>query len=264
MTRPSSVATFAAVLSALVLFAAAPARAASAEQEIVDKARLTAEKLIADKAYGTMVNMMKDAKGVLIIPSLLKGAFIFGAEGGSGVLLARTESGGWSYPAFYTMGGASVGFQVGAQASEVVLLIMNEGALSAVMKNQIKLGGDVSAAIGPVGAGVEGSTTTNLNADIIAFSSTAGLFGGISLEGSVINGRESHNEAYYGSGATAHAILVDGKFVNHGADPLRAALAKVTSPGSAGSSDATSGAATSGAATSGAPSGSTGASSAGK
>ena len=145
VTRPSSVATFVTVLSALVLFAAAPARAASAEQEIVDKARLTAEKLISEKAYGTMVNMMKDAKGVLIIPSLLKGAFIFGAEGGSGVLLARTESGGWSYPAFYTMGGASVGFQVGAQASEVVLLIMNEGALSAVMKNQIKLGGDVSA-----------------------------------------------------------------------------------------------------------------------
>jgi lipid-binding SYLF domain-containing protein len=230
------------MLSAFFLFAAAPARAASEEQEIVDKARLTAEKLLADKNYGTMQSMLKDAKGILVIPSLLKGAFIFGAEGGTGVLLARTESGGWSYPAFYTMGGASVGFQVGAQASEVILLIMNEGALSAVMRNQIKLGGDVSAAIGPVGAGVEGSTTTNLNADIVAFSSTAGLFGGISLEGSVINGREPLNEAYYGSGATARAILVEGKFVNPGADALRAALAAATGPAAGASSTGSSGA----------------------
>ncbi|MGB8275890.1 MAG: lipid-binding SYLF domain-containing protein [Alphaproteobacteria bacterium] len=228
MTRPISAAVTAILFALFMVSAAPPARAASDEQELVDKSRLTIEKLVADKAFGTMKSMLEDAKGVLIIPSLLKGAFIFGAEGGSGVLLARTENGGWSYPAFYTMGGGSVGFQIGAQASEVVLLLMNEGALSAVMKNQIKLGADVSAAIGPVGAGIEGSTTTNLNADVVAFSSNAGLFGGISLEGSVINGRESHNEAYYGSGATAHAILVEGKLVNHGADALRAFLASTT------------------------------------
>ncbi|MEE9139735.1 MAG: lipid-binding SYLF domain-containing protein [Alphaproteobacteria bacterium] len=216
----------AAVMAAAVVVGAAhPASAVSEEQELVEKARFTADRMLKDPDFGTMTDLMKRAKGVMIIPSLLKAAFFFGAEGGSGVLLARRPGGGWSYPAFYTLGGASFGFQFGGEASEVILLIMNDDAMKAVMKDQIKLGADASVAVGPIGAGIEGATTTAIGADIYSFARAKGLYAGVSLEGTVVYGRESYNEAYYGSGATARAILVEGALANAGADGLRAALA---------------------------------------
>ena len=140
------------------------------------------------------------------------------------MLLSKSPQGTWSYPAFYTLVGASFGFQIGAKAAEVILLIMNDGALKAVLKNQLKLGADASFAMGQIGAGVEGSTTTNVDADIIAFASGEGLFAGISLQGAVINARESYNEAYYGKGATPTTIILEQKNINPAADELRQVL----------------------------------------
>lgn len=214
------------VAAAVALGAARPAYAVSEEQEIVEKARFVAERMLDDPDYRLMRDLMKDAKGVLIIPSLLKAAFFFGAEGGTGVLLGRRADGGWSYPAFYTLGGASFGLQWGGEATEVMLLIMNDHAMDAVLKHQVKLGGDASIAVGPVGAGAEAATTTAIGADIYSFAKAKGLYAGISLEGSVVYGRETLNEAYYGSGATARAIIVEGKHANPGADILRAVLAQ--------------------------------------
>src|SRR3989304_1715097 len=170
----------------LVGGAATPAAALSDEQEVVDKARITATKLLSNPDFGSLPGKLKDAKAVIIIPSLIKGAFFFGAQGGTGVLLAKSPQGSWSYPAFYTLGGGSFGLQIGAKAAEGILLVMNDGALDAVLKNQVKLGADASFAMGEIGAGVEGSTTTNVGADIIAFGSAEGLFAGVALEGSVI------------------------------------------------------------------------------
>lgn len=209
----------------LVVGAATPAAALSDEQEVVDKARITATKLLSNPDFGSLPGKLKDAKAVIIIPSLIKGAFFFGAQGGTGVLLAKSPQGSWSYPAFYTLGGGSFGLQIGAKAAEVILLVMNDGALDAVLKNQVKLGADASFAMGEIGAGVEGSTTTNVGADIIAFGSAEGLFAGVALEGSVINSRESMDEAYYGKGAKAREIVVDQKFSNGAADSLRQVLA---------------------------------------
>jgi lipid-binding SYLF domain-containing protein len=217
-----SAALFAALL---VVGAATPAAALSDEQEVVEKARITATKLLSNPNFGSLPGKLKDAKAVIVIPSLIKGAFFFGAQGGTGVLLAKSPQGSWSYPAFYTLGGGSFGLQIGAKAAEVILLIMNDGALDAVLKNQVKLGADASFAMGEIGAGVEGSTTTNINADIIAFGSAEGLFAGVALEGSVINSRESMDEAYYGKGAKAREIVVDQKFSNGAADSLRQVLA---------------------------------------
>lgn len=220
--------TFAPIVLLAVLLCATgarPAAALSQEQEVVEKARITATKLLTNKDFSALPDKMKDAKAVLIIPALIKGAFFFGAEGGTGVLLARSEQGSWSYPAFYSMGSGSFGLQIGAQSAEVILLIMNEGALNAILKNQLKLGADASFAVGEIGAGVEGSTTTNVNADIIAFSNAEGLFAGVSLEGAVINTRESMDEAYYGKRVTARDIVIDQKQSNGGADPLRQILA---------------------------------------
>ena len=215
--------TAAMVAVAVAATAARPA-AAGEQQELIDKARYTAERMLQDPDYSTMQRMLRDAKGVLIIPNLLKGGFFFGAEGGTGVLLGRTAT-GWSYPAFYTMGGASFGLQIGAEAAEIMLLIMNEDALQAVISNQVKLGADASVAVGPIGAGVDAGVTTNLAADIYTFSKAKGLYGGITVEGNVVAGRTSMNEQYYGTGATARAVVIEDRFQNPGADGLRATLA---------------------------------------
>jgi lipid-binding SYLF domain-containing protein len=157
---------------------------------------------------GAFRDLVKQAKGVFIVPQLLEGAFIVGASGGSGVFLARDEkTGEWSGPAFYTIGGASFGFQAGGQASEVILLVMSDRGVSSLLTNSFKLGADVGLAAGPIGAGVS-AATANLSADILAFSRSKGLYGGISLDGAVIATRGDRNNAYYGREVTPADILV--------------------------------------------------------
>lgn len=206
------------------LGAAVPARADSDAEALLEKARLTFQSMYNDKDYTQLKRHMTLAKAVLIIPSQLKAAFILGAQGGSGVLVSRDLNGVWGYPAFYTIGAGSVGLQIGFQNSEAVLVIMTDKGLNAIINNQVKLGLDVSVAIGPVGRGLSGSTTTAAGADIVAFSRTQGLFAGGSLEGSVIVKRDDWNSEFYGSGATPRAIVYDKKFSNPKADRFREAL----------------------------------------
>ncbi|MEM9681682.1 MAG: lipid-binding SYLF domain-containing protein [Pseudomonadota bacterium] len=216
------------VLSLLfALGIAVPAASAGVEQEgLVDKARVTVQEFGQDQEVGpTVKKLMKSAKAVVVFPAILKGAFFVGAEGGSGVLLAKGEGGKWSYPAFYTLGGASFGLQIGGQSSEVMLLIMTSKGINSVINNQVKLGGDISVAVGPVGIGAEASTTTALGADIYSFSRNAGAYFGASLAGAVVHPRRSWNHTYYGStSASPTAIVLDGKYFNAQANPLREAL----------------------------------------
>lgn len=214
------------LLVALAFFAlAAPAHAASDSEALVIKAQLLMESLKTDPDFGSMRRTMKEAEGVVIIPSLLKAGFIFGAEGGNGVLLARGEDGSWTNPAFLTIGAGSVGLQIGVQDAEVVFLLMSPGAVNAVIGNEVKLGVDVGVAAGPVGAGLEGSTTTNVDADIVAYSRAVGLFAGGAFEGAVIHEREDFAREYYGDpAATARRIVQQRAYANPHADPLRAVL----------------------------------------
>ena len=216
-----------ALLAAALLATGTPSLAASDQDGLVERARLTVQNFSRDKEVGPSVrNLFKRAKAVVVFPAVLKGAFIIGAEGGSGVLLAKGKSGQWSFPAFYTMGGASFGLQIGGQSSEVMLLIMTEKGINSVINNKVKLGADVSAAVGPIGVGAEASTTTNLRADIYSFSLNAGAFIGASLAGAVIAPRQSWNTNYYKSAnATAKAVVLEGKYFNVQADPLRKTLA---------------------------------------
>jgi lipid-binding SYLF domain-containing protein len=204
---------------------ARPAAALSDQQEVIDKARITFDKLITSPEFAELPNYVKRAKAIMIFPELVKGGFIIGGEGGSGVLMVRDPAQGWSFPAFYTLAAGSLGLQIGGQVSEVVLTVMSDKALDAVIDNQMKLGGDVSMAAGPLGKGMEASTTTNLEADVYSFAKTAGLFGGVSLEGAGILKRDSWNANYYGSGATPYAILIERRFTNPNAQSLRDALA---------------------------------------
>ena len=210
-----------ALAVALAMFLHAPAAVAGSEaQALVDKARLTVEKLLRHPDTRAMRGWVDRAKGVLIIPNLLKAGFVIGAEGGQGVLLARNSADVWSQPAFFAIGTGSFGLQIGFQDSEVLLVIMTDRALRAIIDRKVKLGADASVAVGPVGIGVEGATTANLGADILAYALTRGAYVGASVEGSVVVEEKALNASYYGSGATARSIVIERLYANPGARSL--------------------------------------------
>ncbi len=207
-----------------VFFILTPANAASDAEELVGESRYTLEKMLSNPDYAKLKEFTERASGVLILPQLVKGGFIVGGEGGSGVLLVKGSDGTWSNPAFYTLAAGSIGLQIGAQVSEVVFTFMNQGAVDAILESEIKFGADLSLAVGPFGAGVEASTTANLDVDIYAFSSSVGLFGGGAFEGAKLFTRKNYNSSYYGAGATPRAITIERTFSNPHSEKLRAAL----------------------------------------
>lgn len=216
------------------------ATASSEERELkdlVERSKTTLENFVTDSNMEWFRDHIKEAKGVFIIPRMWKGAFFFGGEGGTGVFLIKNDaSGEWSEPAFYTMGTASVGFQFGLQASEIVMLAMSQRGVESMLSNTFKLGADVSVAAGPVGAGIEGATAA-LSADMVTFARTKGLFGGISLEGAVIAVRDEENRHYYGKGARPTDILLKQTVSNPQSAGLRAALARAARGETPGQAD---------------------------
>jgi lipid-binding SYLF domain-containing protein len=197
-------------------------------RQLAERSQLTLESFLADPNMQAVRDLLQKARGAFIAPQVLRGAFVIGASGGSGVFLVRDErTGKWSDPAFYTLGGVSFGLQAGGEASEVILLVMSERGVSALQSSNFKLGADVSFAVGPFGAGAAGATAA-LSADIIAFSRAKGLYGGLSLDGSVIAVRDSWNHAYYGKNVTPTDILVRRTVSNPQAAPLVDAVAKAS------------------------------------
>jgi len=211
-----------------VLFGTGPALAddATDAKQLVDKARMTLEDFHTAKEMDGFRDLMKTAKGIFIAPQVLKGAFIVGASGGSGVFLARDgKSQKWFGPAFYTIGEASFGLQIGGSASEIVLLAMTDRGVTAFLSDNLKLGANGSVAVGPVGIGAA-AATANLSADILSFSRAQGLFGGVSVDGAVVAVRDGLNEAYYGKKVNATDILVKHEVSNKDASSLIRAVQK--------------------------------------
>lgn len=219
---------FTALLAGQFMFAG-PARALSEQQELIEKAIITIEKMAArDDLKDYLRKFIPQAKGVLIVPALIKGGFFVGLEGGSGVLMTRGDGGEWSYPAFYTLAAASFGLQFGGQVSETILIILTAKGLTSILDNKVKLGVELNAAAGPYGVGIEGATSTALGADILTYSISKGAFLGGAIEGAVIEQQEAMNYEYYAdTTATPKAILLEGKFRNPKADWLRRVIAKV-------------------------------------
>ncbi len=162
------------------------------------------EKLVSD-AQTTLSNFMRDpdqtwiqenlsrAKAVMIAPQIVKAGFIFGGSGGRAVLVAR-DGRTWAGPAFYDLGTASVGFQAGVEVSEAIIVVMTDKGLNSLLATSFKMGGDASIAAGPVGAGAK----SNVVADLITFTRAKGLYGGLNLDGTVVNTNIPWNDAYYG------------------------------------------------------------------
>jgi lipid-binding SYLF domain-containing protein len=141
--------------------------------------------------------LLDRAEAVAVFPGVLKAGFVVGGRGGSGVI-SRRVTGGWSVPAFFKLGGASVGLQIGAAKTDVVLLFMNGDALKGLLEDKFEMGGEASAAAGPVGRSASATTNLTLDAGILSYSRSKGLFAGLELKGAVINPDNNLNEAVYG------------------------------------------------------------------
>jgi lipid-binding SYLF domain-containing protein len=217
-----------AAIVALTLFMAPAARAASDQQNLVDRARITVDDMRKDKEFGNAPELMKRAKGVLIVPRLVKGGFFVGGEGGEGVLLTKGPGNSWSYPAFYTLASASFGLQIGLEQAELVLFVLSDKALQAFMEDEFKIGATAALAIVTLGSTAEASTSSHFNADIIVWASSTGAYAGLTLNGSIIKPRASWNEAYYGRAASPPDIVAKHLVKNAGADALRQALASLS------------------------------------
>ena len=216
---------FTVIISTMVFGLVIPATAAEPieQQGLVDKARVTFENFMKDENQAWLKKNLNQAKGLIIIPSLLKAGFVIGGSGGSGVLIAKNDkTGQWSQPAFYTLGSGTLGFQIGAEAAEVIMMVRTQKAVDKLLTSSFKLGGDTSVAVGPVGTGVK----SNVVADILSFTRTKGAYAGVSLEGSVISTKDKWNEAYYGKAVNPVDIIVKPSVSNPGSKALRTSVAK--------------------------------------
>ena len=207
------------------LMAAMPAFALTDQQELVDEARITFDKLITSVEFGELPGYLKRARAIMIFPDIFKAGFVIGGQGGTGLLLVRDAAKGWSNPAFYTLAEGSVGLQIGGQSSETIFTIMSQKALDAILDNQMKFGGDMSVAVGPHGKGIGTNTTTNLSSDVYTFAKTSVAFAGLSVNGAGILKNDDYDHAYYGPDATPYAIVIERKFSNPNTKALLNSLA---------------------------------------
>ncbi len=216
-------------LLAATMFAAALAPAAAmadSPQHLVDSSTLAIESLM-DAPEGTQAqDVLRHAKAVVVCPNIFKAGFFVGGEGGGCVMVARAADGRWSDPAFYTVGSGSFGLQIGVQNAQVMMFVMTEGGLHALLNSSVKLGADAGLTVATIGAGANASMSTAYNADILTISKSQGLYGGISVSGSVFGQDTDAETAYYGTPYDARQIVVDMQGHNPGANPLRAELAR--------------------------------------
>jgi SH3 domain-containing YSC84-like protein 1 len=211
-----------AMIAAAAIGFVANANAQGEQQVLVDQASTTLSNFMRDPEMKWLQQNIGRAKAVLISPEIVKAGFIIGGSGGRGVLVAK-NGGKWVGPAFYTLATASVGFQAGIAASEMVTLVMTDKGMNSLMASSFKFGGDASVAAGPVGAGAKSDVT----ADLIAFSRSKGVYGGLNLDGTVVSSNTDWDKAYYGKAVLPPDILMKNAASNKGADKLLAEVTRV-------------------------------------
>jgi lipid-binding SYLF domain-containing protein len=217
------------VLAALLAALPLAARAQTDQQALVDRSTLTVQDMFGGPNASDSLSLLHRAKAAMVCPRVFKAGFILGGSGGACLLVARGPN-GWSSPAFYDIGSGSIGLQAGIEDAQVIFLILTERGLHAILDSQFKIGADASIAVATFGAGVEGSTTAALRADIVAFAKARGLFAGISLQGSLLAADSDWTRAYYGQPLAPQQIVLQGAGDNPGAAPLREMLAKFGGP----------------------------------
>lgn len=209
---------------------------ARAADEDADTARITASgdvlQELLDSPSGISHDLLNKAYCVIVLPSVKKGGFIVAAQYGRGIMTCRSGDGfdgAWSAPIMMQSSGGSVGFQIGGQATDFVILVMNDGGARAVMNGKAKLGSDASVAAGPVGRTAEASTNASMNAEMLSYSRSQGVFAGISLSGTSLGPDANSDEKIYGKPITGREIFDGGVQAPSAASKLLATL-KDTSP----------------------------------
>ncbi len=193
-----------------LLMAAGPALAVDKNEARleVEKAAILVQQFMGSPDAGAPRWLLRRSKAVIIIPDMVKAGFVVGGKYGHGVVLARKADGSWSPPSFIRTGAASVGFQIGAQAMDLFMVVVNQRGLDGVLHNQVKFGVDASVVAGPWGRATEaGLTGASLKADIYSYSRSKGAFAGASLEGAGLETDAEANQAYYGRVLSASEIL---------------------------------------------------------
>jgi len=196
------------LISAISLAAIPLAFASDHEDDVArtHKAAQVFQAIMDTPDKGIPHDLLKSAKCIAIIPGDKKFAFIFGASYGRGVATCRTVD-GWSAPMFVAIDGGSIGYQIGGSSTDLVLLFMNDHALNSLLGDKFKLGADASVAAGPVGRNAAAGTDIRLNAEILSYSRTKGIFAGVSLEGAVVQADRSGDRSMYGAAVDRHEIL---------------------------------------------------------
>jgi lipid-binding SYLF domain-containing protein len=199
------------VVTILIAIASLTAVASDREDDVnrTQKAAQVFKEIMNTPDQGIPSNLLESAKCIAIIPGDKKFAFIFGGSYGRGIATCRTEH-GWSAPMFVAIDSGSVGYQIGGSSTDIVMLFMNDHALQSLMSDKFKLGADASVAAGPVGRNAAAGTDLKLNAEILSYSRSKGIFAGVSLDGAVMQADKSGDKAMYGDDVNRHEIL-DGK-----------------------------------------------------
>lgn len=196
------------VLSTLILLGVSFAQASDRDDDVArtQKAAQVFTEIMNTPDQGIPHDLLDRAKCIAIIPGDKKFAFIFGGNYGRGLATCRTEH-GWSAPMFIALEGGSVGYQIGGSSTDIVMLFMNSHALHSLLSDKFKLGADASVAAGPVGRNASAATDLKLNAEILSYSRTKGVFAGVSLNGAVVRADKSGDEAMYGQAVNRHQIM---------------------------------------------------------
>jgi SH3 domain-containing YSC84-like protein 1 len=197
------------ILAGALALASGNLWAASGRQDSIERLHMSSDTLHAminapDK--GIPEEVLASAKCIVVVPHLVKGGFILGAEHGRGIATCRTSK-GWSAPAFISVGGGSWGLQIGVEGVDLVMLVMNDGGLQHLLSSKFKVGGDASASAGPIGRHASAGTDWKLNTEILTYSRSKGAFAGITLNGAVVEQDDDSTIAIYGRNASFHSIL---------------------------------------------------------
>ena len=190
----------------------------------IQKATQVFQEIMSTPDKGIPRDLLEKAKCVAIVPGEEKLAFIFGGNYGKGLATCRTAN-GWSAPMFVAVGGGSVGFQIGGSFTDVVMLFMNDHALQSLLGDKFKIGGDATVAAGPVGRQASADTDVRLNAEILSYSRSKGVFAGVSVDGAVVQADRSGDSALYGANVTRQEILRGETAVPEAAQTLLGELA---------------------------------------
>ena len=211
---------FSSICLCFILSCSAFAASSRADlQDRIDAAKVVLDQIMGAKDSSIPMNIMQQATCIAVVPGMIKGAFVFGGQYGQGVVTCRTGH-GWSAPVFIRMAGGSFGFQIGGQSTDLVLVAVNDRGFQDLLKNKFKIGGDASAAAGPVGRSGQAATDWKMNAELLSYSRNKGIFAGIDLDGTSVSQNVDDTDVYFGAPHPFESVLRGDVPVPQGAVPF--------------------------------------------